>query len=36
VREALLRGEDPDAVIDRELPAVVEFQARSRRYWIYR
>ena len=36
VREALLRGEDPDAVIDRELPSVVEFQARSRRYWIYR
>ena len=28
-REALVRGEDPDDVIDRELPAVVEFEARG-------
>ena len=35
-REALLRGEDPDAVIDRSLPAVDEFRSRARRYLIYR
>jgi uncharacterized protein YbbC (DUF1343 family) len=36
VREALLRGDDPDAVIDRELPATVAFQERTRRYYLYR
>ncbi len=36
VREALLRGEDPDAVLDRELPAVVDFQERSRPFLLYR
>ena len=35
-REALLRGEDPDAVIDRSRPAVDEFRSRARRYLIYR
>jgi uncharacterized protein YbbC (DUF1343 family) len=35
-REALVRGDDPDAVIDRHLPAVVAFQQRTRRYQIYR
>jgi uncharacterized protein YbbC (DUF1343 family) len=36
VREALLRGEDPDAVIDRELRSVFEFRERTRRYHLYR
>ncbi|HET7456080.1 MAG TPA: DUF1343 domain-containing protein [Gemmatimonadaceae bacterium] len=35
-REALLRGEDPDAVVDRSLPDVVAFRDRARRYEIYR
>ncbi len=35
-REALVRGEDPDAVMDRSLPATVAFQERSRKYWLYR
>jgi uncharacterized protein YbbC (DUF1343 family) len=35
-REALLRGEDPDGVIDRMLPEVVAFQRRVREYWLYR
>jgi uncharacterized protein YbbC (DUF1343 family) len=35
-REALVRGEDPDAVIDRSLPAVVAFRDRARRYQLYR
>lgn len=35
-REALLRGEDPDAVIDRSLPEVVAFRDRARRYELYR
>jgi uncharacterized protein YbbC (DUF1343 family) len=35
VREALLRGEDPDAVIDRELRSVFEFRERTRRYHLY-
>lgn len=34
-REALLRGEDPDAVIDRELPAVVRFEERTHPYRLY-
>ena len=36
VREALLRGEDPDTVIDRELRSVFEFRERTRRYHLYR
>jgi uncharacterized protein YbbC (DUF1343 family) len=35
VREALLRGEDPDAVIDREYAAVYAFRERTRRYLLY-
>jgi uncharacterized protein YbbC (DUF1343 family) len=35
-REALLAGEDPDAVIDRTLPDVVEFQRRVRGALLYR
>jgi uncharacterized protein YbbC (DUF1343 family) len=35
-RVALLRGEDPDAVIDRQLPAVVAFAERVKRYELYR
>ena len=36
VREALLRGEDPDAVIDREYRPAFEFRERTRRYLLYR
>jgi hypothetical protein len=36
LRIALLRGEDPDSVMDTELPGVVAFRERSRRYLIYR
>jgi uncharacterized protein YbbC (DUF1343 family) len=35
-REALLAGEDPDAVMDRQLPGVVAFTLRARRYHLYR
>jgi len=35
-REALLRGDDPDSVVDREVPAVVEFEQRARKFLIYR
>jgi uncharacterized protein YbbC (DUF1343 family) len=35
-REALMRGEDPDAVIDRSLPQVVAFHERARRYYLYK
>jgi uncharacterized protein YbbC (DUF1343 family) len=35
-REALLRGEDPDAVIDRTLPEVIAFTARARKYFLYK
>jgi uncharacterized protein YbbC (DUF1343 family) len=35
-REALLRGEDPDAVIDRELPAAVSFAHDARAFQLYR
>lgn len=35
-REALLRGEDPDAVIDRMRPDVAAFQRRARPYLLYR
>ncbi len=34
-RLALLRGDDPDAVMDRTLPATVAFRERTRRYWLY-
>ncbi|HVF38611.1 MAG TPA: DUF1343 domain-containing protein, partial [Gemmatimonadaceae bacterium] len=36
VRQALLRGEDPDAVIDREYRPAFEFRERTRRYLLYR
>lgn len=36
VREALLRGADPDAVIDREYAEVFQFRERTRRYLLYR
>lgn len=36
LREALLRGEDPDAVIDREVPKVAAFEQRVRPYLLYR
>lgn len=35
-RAALLAGDDPDAVIDRSLPAVAAFRANARRYYIYK
>lgn len=35
VREALMRGEDPDAVIDRELRGTFAFRERTRRYLLY-
>jgi uncharacterized protein YbbC (DUF1343 family) len=36
VREALLRGEDPDAVLDRELPAMIAFRESIKSYLLYR
>ena len=36
IRDALLRGEDPDAVIDREYAKVFQFRERVRRYLLYR
>ena len=36
VREALLAGGDPDAVMDRQLPAVVAFERDARRVHHYR
>ena len=35
-RQALIRGEDPDAVIDRSLPDVVAFSERARQFLLYR
>jgi uncharacterized protein YbbC (DUF1343 family) len=35
VREALLRGDDPDAVIDREYQAAYAFRDKTRRYLLY-
>ncbi|MFL5576457.1 MAG: exo-beta-N-acetylmuramidase NamZ domain-containing protein [Gemmatimonadaceae bacterium] len=35
-RQALLAGDDPDAVIDRSLPAVVAFTTNARRYFLYK
>jgi uncharacterized protein YbbC (DUF1343 family) len=35
IREALLRGEDPDAVIDREYRAAYEFREKTRKYLLY-
>jgi hypothetical protein len=36
VREALLRGEDPDVIIDREYRAAYAFREKTRQYLIYR
>lgn len=36
VREALLRGDDPDVLIDREYKAAYAFREASRQYLIYR
>jgi hypothetical protein len=36
LREALLRGEDPDAVIDSEYAEVFQFRERVRKYLLYR
>jgi uncharacterized protein YbbC (DUF1343 family) len=36
IREALLRGDDPDAVIDRELDDVFAFREKTRKYHLYR
>ena len=35
-REALVRGDDPDSVIDREVGDVVAFREKVRKYFIYR
>ena len=36
VREAILGGADPDAVMDRQLPGVVGFERDARRIYLYR
>ena len=36
VREALLHGEDPDTVMDRELPATIAFRESIKAYLLYR
>ena len=36
IRDALLAGGDPDAVIDRQLPAVIAFEREARRIHLYR
>jgi uncharacterized protein YbbC (DUF1343 family) len=35
LREALVAGEDPDSVIDRELPAVSAFREKVRKFLLY-
>ena len=35
-REALVRGDDPDSVLDQELPAVIAWRDSVRRYFLYR
>ncbi len=36
VREAILLGTDPDAVMDRQLGRVVAFEREARKYYLYR
>lgn len=36
VREAVLSGTDPDAVMDRQLARVVDFEREARKYHLYR
>jgi uncharacterized protein YbbC (DUF1343 family) len=35
MREALQQGADPDAIMDRQLPAVVAFEREARRFHLY-
>jgi uncharacterized protein YbbC (DUF1343 family) len=35
IREALMRGDDPDAVIDREYREAYEFREKTRKYLLY-
>jgi Exo-beta-N-acetylmuramidase NamZ, C-terminal len=35
LRASLMRGADPDAVLDKTLPADIAFARRSRRFWLY-
>lgn len=35
-REAILRGDDPDSVLDQQLPLVLAWRDRMRRYQLYR
>lgn len=35
-RQALMAGTDPDEVIDKSVPAVIAFEQRAKRYFIYR
>jgi hypothetical protein len=35
-RRALLRGDDPDEVIDREIPAAMAVDQRARKFRLYR
>jgi uncharacterized protein YbbC (DUF1343 family) len=36
IREALLRGDDPDTVLDRELPAMIAFRESIKGYLLYK
>jgi uncharacterized protein YbbC (DUF1343 family) len=36
MREALMRGEDPDRLADRQFQAVYDFRERTRRYLLYK
>jgi uncharacterized protein YbbC (DUF1343 family) len=36
VREALQQGADPEAIMDRQLPAIVAFEREARRFHLYR
>jgi uncharacterized protein YbbC (DUF1343 family) len=35
LRASLLRGMDPDAVLDQAIPSDVAFERRARRFWLY-
>lgn len=35
LRASLMRGEDPDAALDKTLPSDLAFERRSRRFWLY-
>jgi hypothetical protein len=35
MRVSLMQGTDPDAVLDRAIPAAIAFERRSRRFWLY-